>query len=85
MLTAKSSFDRSIERQLAINRSRTPTERFLALCDLLDFVRATVPNDPASRERRLRAQSIRREERERLREQWRQIIAAQRFSHPESL
>ena len=40
MMGSETPFKRSIARQIEINRARTPTERFLALCDLLDAARA---------------------------------------------
>jgi hypothetical protein len=46
----RSLFDRSIREQ----RARTPTQRFLALCELLDVARAMVPRGPEARARRLR-------------------------------
>jgi len=78
MLDGNDAFERSIRRQIAINRQRTPTERFLALCDLLDVARAMAPRGPEARERRLRALAVRNANRERWRVQLRQLIAAQR-------
>ena len=37
MPTSTAPFDRSVAQQIAINRSRTPTQRFEALCELLDL------------------------------------------------
>ena len=62
----------------ALNRSRTPTQTFLALCDLLDAVRAMAPNVPAARERRLRAKAVREREREQWRAECKRLIASQR-------
>ncbi|GMU84298.1 MAG: hypothetical protein AMXMBFR47_41680 [Planctomycetota bacterium] len=70
--------DESIRQQIAINAARTPTERFQALCDLLDAARALAPDDPESRARRARVQAARNREKERLRDEFRRIIAAQR-------
>ena len=72
------AFRRSVERQIEINRTRTPTERFLALCELLDTLREMAPRDPAACERRLRVQAARTREREQLRETFRQLIAGRR-------
>jgi hypothetical protein len=80
-----SGFDESIRQQIAINQARTPTERFDALCDLLDAARAMAPRDPAARERRLRALAVREREREVWRERLRQIVAAQRADPPTSV
>jgi hypothetical protein len=77
-----SGFDESIRRQIAINQARTPTQRFDALCELLDAARAMAPRDAAARERRLRALAVRQREREAWRERLRQIVAAQRADPP---
>jgi hypothetical protein len=82
MSAPDSSFDESIRRQIAINQARTPTERFEALCDLLDATRAMAPRDAASVERRMRALAVRQREREAWRERLRQIVAAQRAEPP---
>ena len=71
-------FDESIRQQIELNRARTPTERFQALCDLLDAAREMAPRDPASCERRRRALQAREREREQFREQCRRWVAAQR-------
>jgi hypothetical protein len=73
--TNQPDFDRSVREQIAINQARTPTERFLALCDLLDAVRAMAPQDPEARERRRRALVAREREREELRAFCRRHIA----------
>lgn len=69
-------FQKSIRRQIALNRSRTPTERFLALCDLLEAARQMAPMDPASCERRRRVEAARQKERERWHAEYKQFIAA---------
>ncbi len=78
MATGNDLFRESIGHQISLNSARTPTGRFIALCDLLDAVRAMAPRDPASCERRRRALVAR----ERNREQWcahvRRILAARR-------
>jgi hypothetical protein len=74
------AFDRSIHRQIALNHSRTATERFSALCDLLDLAREMAPKDEASRERRRRALMARHLDREQWRDQCRQFLAAQRIN-----
>ena len=71
-------FGRSIRQQIAINQARTPTERFQALCDLLDAMRAMAPMDPEAIERRRRAMVIKEREREKFRAQLREWIAAGR-------
>jgi hypothetical protein len=71
-------FEQSILRQIAVNRARTPTERFLALCDLLDAAREMAPNDAAARERRLRVKAARLQEREQWRAEYRRLFAANR-------
>jgi hypothetical protein len=76
------AFEQSVQRQIALNQERTPTERFLALCDLLDTVRAMAPTDEAARERRLRALAARQRDREQWRERCRQILANQRIDAP---
>jgi hypothetical protein len=69
-------FDRSIRLQIELNRARTPTERFLALCDLLDAARAMAPTGPEAEARRHRALERRQREREQLRATFRAILAA---------
>jgi len=76
MMPSKQAFERSIREQIAVNQARTPTERFLALCELLDTVRAMAPTGPEARERRLRVRAVREREREKLRAHFRRIIAA---------
>ena len=82
MSNGATGFEQSIRRQIAINQARTPTERFRALCDLLDAARAMAPRDDAARERRLRALAVRQLEREAWRERLRHIAAAQRAEPP---
>ncbi len=81
MLTSPASFQRSIDRQIALNRARTPTERFEALCELLDVARTMAPSDADARERRRRALAVRRDEREQWRERCRRLAAADRAGH----
>lgn len=71
-------FDRSIRRQIALNRARTPTQRLEALCDLLDVTRAMAPPGTEARERRLRALAARQLARERWRAQLRLLATPQR-------
>ena len=71
-------FQRSVAQQIALNRSRTPTERFEALCELLDFVRAMAPSDAEARHRRRKALAAREHEREQWRERCRQLAAVYR-------
>lgn len=78
MLPGSDVFERSIREQIAINQSRTPSERFLALCRLLDAVRAMSPRGPEAREGRLRALAVREQDKEDMRATFRRFIAAQR-------
>lgn len=71
MVPNAKAFERSVREQIAINQARTPTERFLALCDLLDTVRAMAPMDPEAIARRRRALAAHERERERDREKLR--------------
>jgi hypothetical protein len=75
-------FYRSIRDQIAVNRARTPTERFGALCDLLDAAREMAPRGPAAAERRRRAIERREREREQLRETFRRMLATGRADIP---
>ena len=71
-------FKKSVQRQIALNRARTPSQRFEALCDLLDAVRAMAPHTAEAVRRRRRALAARQREREQWRERCRQFLAAQR-------
>jgi len=75
-------FEQSVLRQIALNRARTPTQRFLALCDLLDTARAMAPMDAAARQRRLRAKAARQHEREQWRAECSRLYAAYRSDTP---
>lgn len=68
----------SIREKVAINQQRTPTERFLAMCDLMDFIRATARMDPKSIERRRRKRLARDEQRKRDHAAIRAIVARTR-------
>lgn len=85
MIFNDAAFERSIRQQIEINRARTPTQRFLAMCDLLDVARAMAPKGPEARQRRLRARALRERDREQLRAELRRLIAAQRADDPESV
>jgi hypothetical protein len=74
----KTDFQRSIAEQIAVNRARTPTERFAALCNLLDAARAMAPRDAEARRRRQRALAARQHERERWREQCARLLTTGR-------
>ena len=78
MLIPSEPFDRSIREQREINRRRTPTERFLAMCALLDAAREMAPKTPEARQRRLRARAIHDRQRERDRAQLRRFLASRR-------
>jgi hypothetical protein len=78
MLDREPGFGRSIAEQIAVNLGRSPTERFLALCRLLDAARAMAPRDGEARERRRRALAARDHEREQWRAQCRRLVAARR-------
>lgn len=78
MFPSDINFQKSIRRQIAVNRARTPTERFMAMCDLIDAALAMAPTDPAAVERRLRVKAARQEEKERWRAEFRRLFAANR-------
>jgi hypothetical protein len=78
MMPGNNAFQRSIDQQIAINQSRTPSQRLSALCELLDAARAMAPGGPEARERRRRAAVARHLEREQWRVRCRQFLAAQR-------
>jgi len=78
MSAIENPFDDSIRLQIKINQERTPTQRFQALCDLLDAARAMAPLDAAACERRMRSRIAREHEREQWREQCAKWAAAQR-------
>ena len=78
MTPSRDAFQRSIDEQIAINQARTPSERFVALCELLDAARAMAPRGPEAEERRRRANKAREIEREQWRERLRKFIASQR-------
>ena len=78
MEPGNAKFDQSIRRQIEINQARTPTERFLALWELLDAAREMAPSDPVAQERRRRALALRQQDREQWRAQIRRFTAAQR-------
>jgi hypothetical protein len=77
-MSVQNRLGHSIQRQIAINRARTPTERFLALCDLLDAAHSMAPTDQAARERRLRVKVARQREKELWRAEYRRLFAANR-------
>jgi hypothetical protein len=79
MLAGDEKFQASIRRQIALNQSRTSTERFVALCQLLDAARAMAPRDEASQQRRRRALPAREREREQWRERCRHMLATGRI------
>ena len=62
---------------------RTPDERFRALCELLQAMRAMLPQDAQSQQRRERLQKAKDKERERFRAEWSRLFAA--YRDPESL
>lgn len=72
-------FERSVRQQFLVNRARTPTERMMAVCDLLDVVRAMAPDGPEARERRRRVMVLRQQEKERWRAINRQLLATGRL------
>lgn len=85
MRAESDAFRRSIDEQIALNKARTPTQRLLALCDLLDAARALAPRGPAARERRLRALTVRARNREQFRDFFRRLTAAGRTDAPEGV
>jgi hypothetical protein len=78
MLPDDSVFERGVRQQYEINRARTPIERLLALCELLDAARAMAPRTPEAKEARRRALASREREREELRAFCRRHIALER-------
>jgi hypothetical protein len=72
------AFERSRRLQIEINRQRTPTQRFEALCALLDVAIEMAPKGEVAAERRRRALAARQQERERWREQHRRFLSAHR-------
>ena len=77
-------FQRSIDQQIAINLARTPSERFMALCELLDAARAMAPSGPEAQERRRLANEARQIDREQWRVQCRRFLAAERTKADDS-
>lgn len=75
MIVPTNTFERSIDRQILLNRERSPTERLNALCDLLDVVRAMAPRGAAARERRRRSLAAHDRNREQLRAHIRRLLA----------
>jgi len=71
-------FNKSVLRQIEIKRARTPTERFLALCDLPDAERALAATNPVARERQARERAARLREKEEWRAEYRRLFAANR-------
>jgi len=84
-LPPQAIFEQSIREQIAINRARTPTQRLLAMCDMLDAIRAMAPRTPQAAQQRLRALAAREQQREQFRDQCRRWAAAQRASSPAGL
>ena len=82
MAPGNHTFERSIHRQISLNRARTATERLNALCDLLDAARAMAPRGPDARQRRHRALAARERDREQSRARIRQLLAAHRADVP---
>ena len=78
MATGNDTFAASIVRQISLNKSRSPTERLTALCDLLDAVRAMAPRGSVACQRRRRALAVREPNREQLRAHFRRILATRR-------
>lgn len=77
-MSDQDGFKQSILRQIAVNRARTPTQRFAALCDLHDAARSMAPSDSNARERRARAKAARQQQREQWRAEYRRLFAANR-------
>src|SRR4051812_30229523 len=74
MLIECAKFEESVRCQIELNRKRTPEQRFLALCALLDSARAMAPTDQASRHRRLRVSAHRQIQREQWRAEYRRLV-----------
>jgi hypothetical protein len=75
MSVSNAIFEQSVLQQIAVNQQRTPTQRFEALCDLLDVAREMAPRGAEAAERRSRAMAIRQHDREQLRAQFKRILA----------
>lgn len=73
-----SELNLSIPEQVKINQARTPTERFLAMCDLLDYMCAKEALDPEFAEQQRALRATRAREKEEMRAYFRQIIAERR-------
>jgi hypothetical protein len=71
-------FDESIRRQIAMNRERSPDERFTALCDLLRAAASMAPTDSEAQQRRQRIAEEKQRERERFRAEWSRLYASYR-------
>jgi hypothetical protein len=78
-MVGNDAFQESIREQIRINQARTPTQRFMALCELLDATRAMSPNTPEARERRLRILAKRQHEREQFGAHYRRLAAGHRL------
>jgi hypothetical protein len=74
MMPGSNVFQRSVDQQISINQARTPSQRLIALCELLDEARAMAPNGPEAQERRRRAAVARQHEREQWRVRCRQFL-----------
>ena len=59
MLPKGDVFQRSVDQQIAISQARTPSERFEALCELLDAARAMAPAGAEAEDRRRMANAAR--------------------------
>jgi hypothetical protein len=79
MNALSNQFRRSVRHQIDLNQRRSPTERVLALCDLLDFVSEAAPKDPEAQERRRQVLRSRQREREQWRAEYRRLAARQRI------
>jgi hypothetical protein len=85
MLIRDDVFQASVRQQIALNRARTPTQRFEAFFELLEVARAMAPRDGAARQRRLRAAQARQHDREQWRVTCRRFLTTQRADVPPSV
>lgn len=78
MMPSAKVFQRSIDQQIAMNQARNPSQRFEALCTLMDAARTLAPTGVEAENRRHLAEAARQLDRERWRDKCRQFLATQR-------
>jgi len=85
LMSDKNPFNEAIRGQIAANLARTPSDRFMSLCELLDLAREMAPRDPISQERRSRALRARSLQQEQRHADFRRFIATQRANASQSV